>query len=496
MSENENPITPPSENTVSAPDTNEVELPSNPNVTLDQPCFAPLDKNDERAPLYGMGMSRDAMLEAMGAAPNFRAGTSIESMNWAYTINIGTQEGIDGDNFIKSFDRPGADWKQYVEVNGRKIRTLRPKIGDGNGSLLAGSAAIYKMQALLGLGASLTIPLWSSGLWITLKAPSDSELLYLDTKLAQEKSIVGQNTNGAAFSNTQVYMFKHVFQLIKENIYETNLKDAEPEDIDRLILITDLFPLINIFAACIYPDGFPIDIPCMANPDTCNRVESTKILLTKCIWTDNNSISDYQREFMANHKVKRSVKDIEEYQKQSISLKSRVVSTISDNANYVFRVPNVEDYISAGERWIDSLIASVNRAVSKDASSQEKENLVIRQSRLAQLREYSHCISSIVVDNGEQGIEDRPTLEQIFDLMSSDMALTEKFVDEVNKFLDDATVSVVGYPNFHCPVCKKPHDPEATSSIHPLISPLDALKTFFTLRLRRLSKEKRTKIEG
>lgn len=458
--------------------TSPVSTPIDPKHLLAnaQPIFVPcatqseLDKVTETLPTLSDDVARTLNPEWVGA---FYA--SIEE---TATTN----------SFVDAMKIPGSLWTQRIEHTGQNIGPKRAVIGDVREQKLTGAAAIYHMQNLLCAGTSVTHPFWGSGFWITLRNPSDTDLNLLEETIKREKISVGRRTLGLAFNNQSVYLVKHVFNFIKQHIYETNIKDlatSEDMDIGDLLKITDLFPLLHLAGCTIYPEGYPYKSPCLnTEPSKCGGVVTEMLQLFKMFWNKDSHITPKMRQFMANPMQKHTIKEILNYQKEVAENCSEVIDDINPGFKVVARIPTVNEYIDAGERWITELAMTIDNRLGDDLTDATRNALITKQARVTRLREYVHCFEKIIYNDTEQVIEKRADIEAVFNVMSGNEQLVQTMSDALSNFISRHTLTVVGIPNYVCPDCKKQHNPDISAE-HSLFTPVDPLNLFFTLKGRK-----------
>lgn len=411
------------------------------------------------------------------------------SPEWVGAFYSSIEETATTNSFTEAMKIPGSLWTQRIEHTGQTIGPKRAAIGDIRDQKLTGAAAIYHMQNLLNAGTSVTHPLWASGLWLTLRNPTDSELNLLEENIKREKISVGRRTLGVAFNNQSVYLVKHVFNFIKQHIYETNVKDlatAEDKDIGDLILITDLFPLFHLGGCTIYPEGYPYKSPCLnTEPSKCGGVVSEVLQLFKMFWNKDSSITGDMRKFMANAQERHTIKEVLDYQSKVAENCSEIIDDINPGFKVVARIPTVNEYIESGERWINELANSIDTVLGDDLSDAARNNLITNQARLTRLREYVHCFDKIIYTSNEQVVEKRADIEAVFNVMSGNEELVQKIADSLSSFISRHTLTVVGIPNYVCPDCKRQHNPDVSAE-HSLFTPVDPLNLFFTLKDRKI----------
>ncbi|WP_201285178.1 hypothetical protein, partial [Klebsiella pneumoniae] len=68
---------------------------------------------------------------------------------------------------------------------------------------------------------------------------------------------------------------------------------------------------------------------------------------------------------------------------------------------------------------------------------------------------YGHWIGEVIIPDAEIS-DDRDTIEGLASLFSSDEELRNRFIEEIGKYIDNATVSLVALPKHNCPACNWP----------------------------------------
>jgi uncharacterized protein (DUF4415 family) len=465
-------------------------------VTLDQEVLSEL-KADEKGldPIYALRMPLDELDEAVADYPNINPRKGAEGRNWSDTVENALPLVLRGSVLLSSLKRDGSNWRQSVEHEGVNLRIGRPALGASNDPTqrLTGERAIMKIQGALGLGSVVQVPLWHSGIWVTIKAPSDGAMLNLERIIAEEKISLGRDSTGMIFSNASVYINNHLFNFILEHIYETTLKDYTPEKLRMLVRSTDLPTLAWALACTIYPNGYPLAQPCAVNPDVCQHITNEHLILSKLSWVDRTALTPLQKRHMANRVAKYTVEEIQKYQSEGAMGDGKTVD-VSDRLRLVLRIPTVQEYVEAGNRWVNEIIDMVDAAMTRKLSDEQKDELIMRHSHLAALRHYSHWIKRIVLlrENGEEDgiIEDTETLEDSLTALSSDESIVDKFLDSVRQYIDDSTLSLIALPSYTCPKCQEAMTSDEKK--HPHLIPLEPNMLFFILRARKLSRGRKS----
>lgn len=442
-------------------------------------------EHDNPLPLYTLRMSLDRFQEHASTFSQFRVREQYIDAIRLGAVQMQRTDVLDG-----SLKREGSDWQQSVDYEGMQLKAARPSIQSNKSGMQATSEnAAMAIQRALGLGTRVTIPLWHSGIWLTLNTPTDAALLNLERQIAEEKITLGRDTSGALFSNNLSYLIRHVFNFVLQHVYTSTLETTNAETLSKLIRVTDLPTIWWGMALAIYPNGFDHAQPCTLNPDRCQHIVKDRLQLALLQWTDRSRLTNKQRKHMANRIAKYTEKEIQEYQSEGSIGDGRTLD-MGNNVTFVLRIPTVEEYVATGVQWVDSIVDMVNSALSNELGSQDRDEFVSEHSRLVSMRQYSHWVKAIrmSIDGNEVEVLPGDDMDDLINRMSGDDDLVNIFLEGIKNYIADATISVIGLPSYKCPNCEGDMTPE--ESKHPYLVQLDSLMTFFTLRGLRLLRAK------
>lgn len=406
---------------------------------------------------------------------------------WYNAFENGVDGLTKGDSFNSSVKRPESQWRQSVEAEGQTLQVGKPRFNQTDGAIISGERAVLKTMNALGFGSIVQIPLWHTGIWISLKPPSEGALLELERRIAMEKVELGRATAGMVYSNTSVYTISHLINFAFNHVYDATVKNITPDALKEMISITDI-PLILWGLACtIYPNGYNYARPCTTDPTKCQHVVKGLISLPKLQWTDTSSLTDSQRKHMANRGGKFTDEEIKRYQSEHSRGGNKVIP-IRDSLKFRLKVPTIAEYERSGFNWVDNIIKLLEGSLGVSLRGEQRDDYIRNQARLSAIRQYGHWIDQIEV--GEDFIEDTDTIEAVISNLSSDEAIYNTFIEEVGKYIDSSTISLIAIPKYSCPKCGSPQedDSDSHSAKHPHLLPIDMTRTFFTLLDQRITK--------
>lgn len=408
-----------------------------------------------------------------------------ETVRWAWSIDAGVKHLPFGNVFgdtIKSQDRL---WSNAIESgDGVILRPGVPRVEErDHRGPLRGREAISRINSLCGLGSSVRTPLWNTGIWLTFTPPREIEWLELYTRIQNEKVQLGRETNGLAFSNRSVYTSMYLVNFALAHVEVASVDYAHPEDLKKIIKVTDIPALLMGLLCATYPSGYRFTSPCFVDPSKCMHVVEELLNLSKLTWVDDKSITDLQRKIMVRRNSVSSPQDLQNYANEHRSTPFAAVS-LTDSIKVRLKVPNIEEYERIGVEWVDSIIKSTDDAFQSTLSAKQREDYIQRAAMISSMNQFSHWIDEMTVDGHEI---DRDAYAEALTRLTSDDNAHDNFFDGVAKFIGEVTNNIVAVPKFICPGCQQEYITPETSK-HPHLIPLDVESVFFTLLDLRISK--------
>lgn len=459
-----------------------------------EPKFAAKDNKEERNLINELsilgGNADEFNFEASKVNDSEKFTSDNERMFLAY-LKSAAELYHEMRSFDKTLLRENSQWEQAIMSDIGPLALSKPNFGKSNNKNISGEKAILKMSSIMNLGQLMSVPLWHSGLWIKLKAPSDAALLALENRIAEEKVMLGRQTNGFVFSNSSAYIYDYLINLILSCVYDVSYVKQSVDDLKQIIKITDIPTLVWGFLCTIYPNGYPIAQPCINNIGKCNHIEHEMVSISKLMWLDKSSLTPAQIKHMTKRDVKMTEEEIKKYQDELQVGGDKLVS-VNDNLSVKLSVPSIQDYISSGYNWVEGIERMVTQSFAVTKQGDERNEYIVAMSKTMALRQYAHWIKEINIYDDPSDpesvmyITDRDTLEESMDTLSKDIELGEVVMKKITEYIDGATMAVVGIPRYLCPVCNE--DQGKFLPENRYIIPLDVVKVFFTLQNQRLLK--------
>lgn len=413
--------------------------------------------------------------------PNPELTNSEQGEVWIDVIERGIPHGSFQDNMLPAAKREGADYRQRIMAGDRALSITAPRMADDDGPLLTGERGILRVNALLGRGAIMSIPLWHSGFYVTLRQPSETELLDAFQRITENQIMLGRITNGLAFANHAVFDNGIIFDLAMQCLYETSVKDLTTVDqIRKAIKAPDIHMLAWGLACVLYPKGFQYERSIIDPLGKATKVVKEKLNLGACLYTDRSALNDWQVTHMAQRSTGSMMyAQVELYQSHFVRGKEQTVA-INDDLSITLKVPTVDEYLNAGHLWVDEMAAAVNKAFTQEVEPSKRNALILDRARATSMRQYVHWIKSFDFPKKEKSMVDLDTLAGTCNSLSGDNEIRTKYYEVMKDYINQSTVSIIAVPQVH--------KDESTQTLPRFenIIPLDPINVFFSLLFQKI----------
>jgi|JFJP01.1.fsa_nt_gi hypothetical protein len=427
--------------------------------------------------------------DSLSKLPNINLTDSPSAREWVRVLNEGLEYIPMQEMFKETVENKTSEFTQKPEYNGKPLIAASPKFEKMENNVLKGEKAVIRVLQTLGLGNLFQVPLWHSGIWVTIKPPTEAEIIELNRQLINDKIQFGRYTYGLAFANTTAYTTERLVNFVLEHIYNTtiNTESLSGDDLKKMINSQDIPILLWGIICTIYPNGYKYQRSCIANPEECNHVIEETINVTKLLWTNLKNTTDYQKDHMSHRQARsRTLDQIQRYKDELSQIHKTRVKIDNDKDIYItIKSPSIFNYINSGHSWITSIVDTVEKTINSEANGDEKETLITRYAQASRLRQYSHWIESIEIETNISN--DQETTDEILNIISSDDQLFSSIMLKIKDYINNSVMSLIGIPSFNCPKCNK----EQIIDVYPQftnIIPLDVQQTFFALFTQRLIK--------
>lgn len=401
---------------------------------------------------------------------------------------------------------------QYlVGDKGKNVRIGYPsfKIKD-DVETLEGPVAMRYLSKLTAVGNVTVVPLWHSGLKLTLNVFKEQALLDLNIKLARQRVLIGNNTRGASFTGDDVHTVNVIVDFILDHVIDSNLKNHTTARLRKLILVTDIPALLCGALSAIYPGGYPVAHSCINTMNnTCDYNISPKrkedgdyepeslLDFTKLLWVDRSRVGSSARSFMSDDTKKYTNEEIINYQAQLYgnldkALGKKIYTRGNVGITVVFKVPTISEYIVTCNNWVERIMTMVDSAIALDTDLSGDER---KEKRGKLLNSYAYTLDLLKYENwidyfkvsDEDGIVKTITspdaIRESLEVFSGIDKFKENFEKAVQIYKEEITLAFTGLPNFKCPNCGAGQ--VEPNSKHPTLIPVNMVGYFFIIMVRR-----------
>jgi hypothetical protein len=198
--------------------------------------------------------------QSLEATPHIKLMDNETSRKWGEAVRDGLEFNTFAEGFVPTLEDETALYKQAVEFNGQRYSAQPPKIKNTENENLKGERAVLRVIRQLGLGTTFQIPLWHTGIWVTLKPPTEAEIIELNRQMISDKIRIGRYTYGLVYSNITSYTVNYLVDFILSHLYTTTVKNEElpVSQLKNFISVQDLFTLVWGFSLRIWRECFEL----------------------------------------------------------------------------------------------------------------------------------------------------------------------------------------------------------------------------------------------
>lgn len=378
--------------------------------------------------------------------------------------------GVDNPNYnITAEDGEG----NVISLKGYPLKP-KPKRGSKR---YTGKDAIAVVLSKVTKMDTLNIPLYNSGIWVTLTPFTDDELVELDVALEENEIHLGKRTSGLIYTGYSSTILEIVKSFVSKHLTSSSL-DVPIEDIWDYILLPDLDLLVAGLIRTSYSKGFDIVKSCKNtlviedNKPKCTYILKAKLDIANCIIPDADKIKDKHTKILANKKPNSiTVDDWKEYTSDIIPGSIITIEEVVIN----MEVPTVNRAIEYTSKWVDGIEDRLDSVLVNEHSKAEKNNAILKLAKNSKILALAHYISKLVVNDGIIDSKD-DIFETINILASIDDKTNEMIINKLLRYIKRSRVAGVYVDNFVCPSCQDKFGP----ATEPLIS-LNIVQSFFQL---------------
>jgi hypothetical protein len=387
--------------------------------------------------------------------------------------------------------RENSRWLQGILVDGVVRGGVRPTIKNSKhkkGERLTGRDATIRVRQEMKIGDFITFPLPHTGIWMTLLVAGEDEMVNFHTRVLASKSQLGRRTAGLVFSNSDVIVLRHLWDLLSSMIVSTSMGKVNKKELSSVIKVQDIPLIVGYYMAARFSSGYVLSQACQVDPAKCNHIDTHKVNINRMIIVDNNRLTEAQQAHMRKQGG-HDMASVLAYQEYFSAITGNVVD-VTPRVRVVFRVPTVDQKIAAGLAWLDAIEDSVTLSFKDELTREQRVTYINKQAAITALRNFSHWVSRIdLLDaDGELDgyIEGEEDIYSQLTEFSKDEDFKEAFYKELNKFMNEMTVGIVALPRYKCSACKQRQP--AVGEKFPAFTAVNMERAFFTLLANTLNR--------
>lgn len=468
----------------------EVE-PNKLTVPATHPIYVLLDKEKARSVALSVLPTTSEDLETFKTAID---SADQDDLPWVLSIRQASELSYPDNGLIRAAVRKGAHWKSQLNNTENSVPLGDHRIGykvfDHPATKVSGSEAVEMFMAGTNLGRPVTIPLWHSGFWIKLRAPSAAYLAEIDRAIAFSREEMGMDLFGSVGSNDKLIFDEILVDAALRLVSETNVPISKnPMELKEYISYFDVDTLIWGMAQAAYPEGAQIVIPC----PSCKGVSTVLANLTRMRFVDESRLTQKQIAMMSKGpKVKVTVDQLREYREEFGVLNNQTWEW--QGRKFYYTIPTIEQYFGTGRDYVTSVGRALTETLREDLNDDNRRASATKSIlAMEEACRYVHHIREIKIPQSNQKanaenygvVSDSESVLQILRLLSGEYEATSAFILSVEEFINDAIAVIIGFPNVACPDCGKFY--LSKSGAETIVVPFNVGVGFFTLAQHRIS---------
>lgn len=414
------------------------------------------------------------------------------------TFGTGNNQTIPRGLYVSALKDTKKDWSTNISYGEELLNSRDLSLSSKVSGSISGNGAIAKFYQKLGMGGFRQIPLWHSGIWVTMRPPSDSEIMNLQYRLAENELDLGRTTNNLIYSGYEAIYTRIVSEFALGCITETTIKLDNINDLLKYIKIQDRHLLGLGLVQVAYSNGFDITHTCNFvgkfenNKPVCTSRVEAKLNPKRLLRIDRSQLTPEHFKHMSKKSPgSTDISDVIQYQ-NTLKANSNALAKVEKNGEMIYtlelKVPSLKSSIESGEEWVENIISMTQKVFTEDMSVDQKNNFIENNTKSVMLGTYLHFIEKIDMGDGDY-ISDTNTISMLLnDVICQDKEQLASVIKNIVTFIDKRIMAIVALPNYTCPVCLR-DQVDASNKKDPFKEyiPLDVYKTFLDLSAYRVS---------
>lgn len=454
-------------------------LNPNPNVNLGRPVYSAKAPRKGFMPLFNYAGTPSELMAAL-----IQYDIHEQRKNKQYTddhseaLDFAARDMMVDGYLWKSQWRPNSNWTNEPTLKGTNM-AMGPTT---TGSVLN---QIQNGNSKLTTGLNNGFTLFHSAFSVRISTPTGTDLAELDAMIANERNVFGRRTGGALFASNRCFLESGILDLFIKCLDVTNIEGWTPEIVRKLIDERDMQTIAIALQAAKYPTAYPTMEPCTEAQVNCRNTREVSFSPMNSLIVDDAYFSPEEIDFLYSRSTKRTVKEIEDFQKQARWNQMKVVR-VADNLEIRLKHPKAIETHNAGFIWGGSISSAINRVLGDDSPTRNRVNLMANLIDRESLRSFLPYVDCLIIDGTEKELKEEELIE-IFSHLSDDPEIVRRFELDIRDFEERDIVAWMGIPRHLCTDCEKrlaAKDPQRLKEYmeHPVMVPQDAVSRFFTFR--------------
>lgn len=413
----------------------------------------------------------------------------------ARVAGLGQRYTIKDNVYVDNLNRDINNYVNSIKFSDKTLGIKALNMGEPTKNMSPAQASL-RFRSLLSIGEAIQVPLWHSGIWVTLKPPTQTDIVNLQIALSNNEIQLGRDTATLVYSNYAVVFNRIISDFILKHIDNHSLKIPDNEDIRDYILINDYYPLVLALTTSMYPKGINVIKGCVNNAvmgndnaPMCDFVVNAILDPKKLLWVDRTVLDNVMLTHMSNRLEKSmsvdSVKDYQLRMKQLVDKDYELKTESGVAFKITYRLPTLKHYIVNGEKWVNNIIKRAEGLFSDSDTVDSKNDKVYELAIASALGIYNVFVKQIYV--GDVPVTDEEAINEMLSSISTDDDAFEGFVKTVEEFITNSGIAIVATPSYTCPNCKK-HQTEGKTGAFKEFIPFNIVEHFFVLCALRSEK--------
>lgn len=401
------------------------------------------------------------------------SGTGMYNDQWRWLMNDTTRK-----------------WFNGIPINENKYRGLRRPKHTFDSAKISIKSATAVIKNSMNTGSDMDVFLPHSGIGVTIRPPSLSELIEFEKKIVEDRIHVGRRTRGLFGSNNLTYLYRAVWDCFIKCIKSTSLGELNQEALLNLISVQDIDLIAWLLASGKYPNGFLMAMPCFANPKNCNHITHELVDVRKLLVYDKSKLDSKQREYAGIFTRTVTAEEQDDYlervtNKETHTSVKLITSDEDVEVEIAFHTPSLKTSFESAEVWINALENACNTAFEKPLYGEARERYIVEQQAATAALSFEHFVASISLINKDTGETVRvDTQDEVRELLVSLTEIPENyniFLVGVLEYINYNRLYTIGVPNVKCPSCGGYHEAKDESGVGKRIIPFDPISVFSIL---------------